>query len=184
MYKNEVNSAFEILLEEIEIVFSSINQEIEAFSKTQNYKKIIPLAENATNLSNFREKVKELQKEWRNVFTSKIPEKLKKIKREKKLQKGLRTPEEDFQIPVLESLVELNGIAKVNDILKKVYEKMKDKLNSYDLKRLPNNPQKRWENAAQWSRYTMVKEGLLSSDSPSGTWEITSKGKKYLEENK
>ncbi|MFN3396352.1 MAG: winged helix-turn-helix domain-containing protein, partial [Thermodesulfovibrionales bacterium] len=40
----------------------------------------------------------------------------------------------------------------------------------------------RWENTAQWCRNTLVQEGLLSSDSPRGIWEITAEGEKLLRE--
>ena len=43
-----------------------------------------------------------------------------------------------------------------------------------------NSTQKRWENTIQWCRNGMVTEGLLSSNSPRGIWEITAKGKKVL----
>ena len=183
MDKNEVNSAFEILLEEIENVVESLNQEGEKAFKGQNYEKLRVFIANAEGLSTFRGKVRELQKEWRNVFTGKIPGRIKKRKSYKKLQKGLRTPDDNFRIPILESLNELGGKAEMNEVLKKVSEKLKDKLNKYDMQKLASNPsQKRWENTAQWCRNAMVKEGLLSSDSPRGTWEITSEGKKYLRE--
>ena len=182
MDKNEVNIAFEILLEEIEIVFGGLTQEVEKELKNQNFEKMKVLIENATRLSTFREKVKLLQKEWRNVFTGKIPGKIKRGKGYKKLRRGLRTPEDDFRIPILETLIEFNGKAEMNDVLKKVSEKMKEKLNKFDMEKLPSNPQKRWENTAQWCRNTMVNEGLLSSDSPRGIWEITAEGKKYLKE--
>ena len=42
----------------------------------------------------------------------------------------------------------------------------------------------RWRNTAQWTRNTMVNEGLLAKDSPWGIWEITEKGRKFYEENK
>lgn len=90
-----------------------------------------------------------------------------------------------FRIPILESLIELGGRAPMKEVLEKVYEKMKTQLNEYDLSPLPSNPsQKRWENAVQWCRLNMVKEGLLSSDSPWGIWEISEKGRKFLEKVK
>jgi len=97
----------------------------------------------------------------------------------------LRTPEDDFRIPILETLFELGDKADMGEVLKKVYEKMKDKINKYDMEGLPSNSsQKRWENTAQWCRNTMVNEGLLLSDSPRGIWEITSEGKRYLKDQK
>jgi len=173
MFKNEVNSAFEILLEEIENVVANFSQEGEKAFKNREYEKAKTIIENATRLTSFREKVRNLQKEWRNVFGGKFPARMKKVRGYKKLKRGLRTPEDDFRIPILETLVELGGKAEMGDVLKMVYEKMKGKLNKYDMEGLPSNPsQRRWENTAQWCRNTMVNEGLLSSASPRGVWEI------------
>lgn len=36
-------------------------------------------------------------------------------------------------------------------------------------------------NTAQWARNSMVKEGLMASDSPRGIWEITDEGEQWLE---
>jgi hypothetical protein len=44
----------------------------------------------------------------------------------------------------------------------------------------PDNP--RWRNAAQWSRNSMVKGGLLKSDSQRGVWEISGAGRTALQE--
>ena len=79
----------------------------------------------------------------------------------------------------------MGGKVEMKEVLKKVKDKMKHKLNQYDFEGLPSNPaQERWENTAQWCRNTLVKEGLLSSNSPRGIWEITSEGRKYLIEHK
>lgn len=178
--KNEVNTAFEILLEEIENVVEGLNQEAEKTFKSRNYERVKTLIEDATKLTEFREAVKKLQEEWQNLFAPRIP-KSKKRRTYQKLGRGLRTPEDVFRIPILKSLVELNGKASITDVLNKVYYKMKDKLNEYDLQPMPSNPDiKRWENTAQWCRYTLVKEGLLASGSPRGIWEITEKGIEYL----
>ncbi|MGC8769522.1 winged helix-turn-helix domain-containing protein, partial [Calditerrivibrio sp.] len=102
-----------------------------------------------------------------------------------RLKKGMRTPEDKFIIPILESLIELGGKGEMKNVLNLVHMKMKNTLNEYDYKPLPSNPkQKRWENTAQWARNTMVNEGLLASNSPRGIWEITEKGRKFYEENK
>ena len=99
---------------------------------------------------------------------------MRKRKIRNSLKKGLRTPIKKFIMPILESLIELGGRAK-----------MKDVLNKYDYAPLPSHPnEKRWENTAQWARYIMVQKGLLTNDSPQGIWEITEKGKIFYEENK
>jgi len=185
MNKNEVNTAFEILLEEIEEVFNIISKEGEEAFKNQDFDKAKYLSKYGEQLKSFREKVKTLQKEWKTIFSERIPTQGRKKQVKGKLKKGLRTPEEQFVIPILESIIELGGKAEMKDILNLVHDKMKGILNRYDYEALPSNPkQKRWENTAQWSRYTMVNEGLLANDSPQGIWEITEKGKTFYEENK
>jgi len=185
MKKNEVNTAFEILLEEIESVVNGLNQEGELAFKEQDYEKAKMVIEYATRLTSFRDKVKELQKEWENIFVDKLPRNISRRKGLKKLKRGLRTTEDEFRIPILESIVELGGKAEMKEVLKRVEDKMSHKLNQYDLERLPSNTsQKRWENTAQWCRNTLVTEGLLSHDSPRGIWEITLEGRRYLEKHK
>ncbi len=185
MNKNEVNVAFEILLEEIEEVFNILSKEGEEAFKSQDFDKAKYLIETGERLKIFREKVKGLQKEWQTIFSKNVTVSAKHKKVKGKLKRGLRTPEDEFVMPILESLIELGGKAEMKKVIDKVYEKMRDKLNQYDMDSLPSNPkQKRWENTAQWARNTMVNEGLLSSDSPRGIWEITEKGKKFYNGNR
>jgi restriction endonuclease Mrr len=185
MDKNEVNTAFEILLEEIEEVFNTISKEGEESFKTRDFDKAKTLIEYGERLKYFREKVKTLQREWQTIFSERIPTRGQKRQAKGRLKRGLRTPEESYVVPILESVIELGGKAEMKDVLNLVHEKMKNILNSYDYEPLPSNPkQKRWENTAQWARNTMVNEGLLVKDSPRGIWEITDKGRKFYEENK
>jgi hypothetical protein len=185
MDKNEVNTAFEILLEEIEEVFNTISKEGEESFKTRDFDKAKTLIEYGERLKYFREKVKTLQREWQTIFSERIPTRRQKRRAKERLERGLRTPEESYLMPILESVIELGGKAEMKDVLNLVHEKMKNILNSYDYEPLPSNPkQKRWENTAQWARNTMVNEGLLVKDSPRGIWEITDKGRKFYEENK
>jgi len=100
-----------------------------------------------------------------------------------KIKKGLKTPESQYRIPILQVLTELGGQGRINEILEKVYEKMKDILNKVDLELLPSGTDSRWRNTACWERNTMVKEGLIKRGSPRGIWEITEKGKIYLKEH-
>ncbi|MEJ5352081.1 MAG: winged helix-turn-helix domain-containing protein [Melioribacteraceae bacterium] len=181
MKQNEVNSAFEILLEEIEEVFNYINNDIETAIKNKEYEEARDLTQWGDKLKTFREKVKSLQLEWQNLFSIKIKPKTAKRKIKSKLKKGLRTPESEFKIPILKTLVDLGGKGKVKDVINSVYQMMKSKLNHYDLQPLPSNPkEKRWENTVQWARNTMVKEGLLAKNSQQGIWQITEKGREYL----
>ncbi len=62
------------------------------------------------------------------------------------------------------------------EILDGVFEKVKDRLTDADRERLPSGTDVRWPNTAAWGRFTMVDAGLLKSDSPRGTWELTEAG--------
>ena len=183
MYKNDVNSAFEILLEEIETLVESLNKEGETSFKKQNYDKAKKIIEDAEKLKAFREKIRELQKDWRHIHKGKVKITHKGRQNYGKLKKGLRTTEDEFRIPILKSLVEMGGKGEMRKVLENVYPKMKGKLNRYDMDCLSSNStQKRWENTAQWCRNTMVTEGLLSSNSSWGIWEITAKGRNLLKQ--
>ena len=182
MDKNEVNEAFEILLEEIEAVANALNEAgAEAF-RAGDYDRARSIIEEATRLAEFREKVKALQKEWQGLYAQ-VPRQKRRSTRKARgrLPRGLRTPEDAFRRPILEALVELGGSAPIGEVLVRVEQKMKGVLNRYDYEPLPSDSRSlRWRNTAQWCRNTLVREGLMKSDSPYGIWEISDEGRKWL----
>lgn len=181
MDRNEVTDAFEIVLEEIETVVNGLNQDgAEAFHK-RDYDTARSLIEIATRLTEFRDKVRGLQKEWENIFSARVPRKPSKRRSFERLQRGLRTTEDAFRRPILETLLEMGGTGQVEKVLDQVGEKMKAILNDYDRQPLPSDPGTvRWRNTAQWCRNSMVQEGLLKADSPHGVWEISDRGREAL----
>ncbi|MBC8275206.1 MAG: winged helix-turn-helix domain-containing protein [Chloroflexi bacterium] len=177
MDRNEVSAAFEIVLEEVETVVDSLNLDGAGAFQKGDYDTARGLIEIATRLTEFRGKVRNLQKEWENLFSARIPRKPSRRKRTSRLDRGLRTPEDAYRRPILETLIELGGSASVGKVLDSVEEKMKASLNTYDRQPLPSAPHTpRWRNNAQWCRNTLVQEGLLKADSPWGMWEISPKG--------
>jgi hypothetical protein len=187
MYQNEVAVAFDIVLDEIENAIAALNREGAQAFEGGKYDIARDLMEKGSQMTVFRDRVKDLQREWLNIFASVIPQKARRQKspRHKKLQHGLRTPEDEFRIPILQTLVDLRGSAPMNEVLEKVEKLVDNLLNTYDRQTLPSDPTlPRWRNTAQWARAAMVKEGLLSSRSARGIWEITEIGREYLEENK
>jgi exonuclease VII small subunit len=181
MDRNEVSAAFEIVLEEIETVVDSLNQDGAGAFQKGDYDTARGLIEIATRLAEFRGKVRNLQKEWENLFRARIPRRPSKRKRFPRLQRGLRTSEDAFRRPILETLVEAGGSAPANEALDKVEEKMKNILNNYDRQPLPSYPNTvRWRNTAQWCRNALVQEGLMKADSPRGIWEISDRGREAL----
>ena len=121
-------------------------------------------------------------------FSAYIPviqtsEKVKETKRKvtKRAKKGEITPQTSYTLPILESLIEMGGSGRMNDVLTKVLEKMREQLKPIDFQKVPSGTSIRWKNAAQWVRQRLVTEGYLKKDSPRGIWEITSDGRKLYE---
>jgi len=186
MYENEVSSAFEILLEEIETIIEKLNQEGSKLFSRSSHREARQLLDKAESANLFRTKIKELQKEWLSLesqITRKTPAELQHKRRNKnrRLQRGLRTSEDDFRLPILDTLVCLGGKSSSNAVLDQVGKIMGATLNKYDREHLKSTPSlPRWRNTAQWSRNSLVNEGLLSKNSPKGIWEITEAGRKAL----
>jgi hypothetical protein len=195
-----VEVAFEILEEEIDIAINELSERIAQLSKQQEFDKAEALIDVGRKVKEYKEKIMALKREWKEIFeqeeirnetsetsiqkdddrlfnSESVELGIKKAK--ERLKKGLRTPEEEYIIPILESLIELGGKGKIGQVLKRVYEKMKVKLTWYDMQKLPSSGEIRWENTAQWVRFYLVRQGFLSKDSPRGVWEITDKGREY-----
>lgn len=183
MARNEMNIAFEILLEEVESVVNELNNEGARAFGSGDYDKASGVIQQATRLTDFRERVRGLQREWKTVFAPAAPRRRKRRRKVgPRLARGLRTPEDAFRTPILEALVELGGSADINKVLDLVGTKMEGTLNKYDRQRMPSDPTLvRWRNTAQWCRVVLVEEGLLQPDSPRGLWEISPEGRRALQ---
>ncbi len=184
MDQNEVAIAFDIVLEEIENAIAALNQQGAQAFQSGKYEVARDLTEKGSQMAVFRTKVADLQREWLQTFDSaSLPRPRATGNRiGERLKRGLRTREDAFRIPVLESLVELGGCASMADVLARVEAKMRDFLNEYDLSPLPSDPsQIRWRNTAQWAKKAMVTEGLIAPDTPRGTWQITEDGRRWLD---
>ncbi|MEM5872034.1 MAG: winged helix-turn-helix domain-containing protein [Candidatus Aenigmatarchaeota archaeon] len=206
MNNKEIFFALEILLKSIEDMLVELNKEAEQALISKDYKKLKLLVEGITELDSLKEKAKGTQKLLKELFLiqntehneklfvqeekqngtqefveSVNPKKLSEEIVRPKNKKGKKTPHAEFRIPVLEALAELGGSAESIEVIKRVGEKMKDKLKDDDFEPLPSNGEIRWENAVRWCRLQLIFDGLLSPHSPRGIWEITEEGKKYLE---
>ena len=107
----------------------------------------------------------------------------KKRKTTRKIPRGVLVPMEEYRLPILEALMEMGGRGRSPDVLAKVEEKMRDKLNEADYERTKSG-EMRWKNRAQWARYHLVEEDYLKKGSPRGIWEITDAGRALCQELK
>jgi restriction system protein len=192
MYNNEfydnAGTAIDLVLEEVEKVIDFINQAgAEAFQKGR-VDDVRRLANQSSQAQAFLKKVQDLQEEWENLFPSDTETNQPSVEPHpqhrtfgKHLQRGLRTPEKTFIVPILQVLVKMGGKGQASDVCKQVGELMKPQLNEYDFELLSSGAHDpRWYNTTQWARAKMVAKGLLSSKSPFGVWEVTQAGRKYL----
>lgn len=185
MHDRNITSAFDMLLEELDAIVTNLNQQGAQLMQAKDYDQAREVIDKAETLLAFRGKVEPLQDEWSKIelpHTNKIPDK-KPVKRNvtKVLKKGLRTPNEDFRLPILQALFQLGGSGRVSVVLDFVEEIMTDQLNKYDYQTIPSDPKViRWRNNAQWARLKLVEQGYLRSDSPRGVWEINEEGRKLL----
>ena len=103
----------------------------------------------------------------------------------KRLPRGLKVPNEAYEHPILESVYELGGKARMRDVLPLVESKMKHLFSEVDYQITPGGGDYRWRNTAQWARNTLVhRRGLLKQDSGHGMWELTAQGITEVEKSR
>jgi len=184
------NTAFEELLEELEDEMGVVNQAgAFAFGKG-DHEAAEAAVGRAKHLTALRLKVSKLRDEWNTFHPAPAsvqihPDGYSQVDRghSDRLQRGKRTPERVFEIPILKALVEMGGRARMGEVLVRVEQLMRDTLKPVDYESLKSSSDPRWRNTGQWARNTMVEHGLLRSDSPWGFWEITDAGRRYLAEH-
>lgn len=181
----DVSSAFEILLEEIEAEIDFISSVGSRAFDARNQERAREALERWAALTTFRGKVDALRVEWDSMAAAaeSADDDETKAARQNlgRLRKGIRTPDKEFRIPILKVLAGMGGSGKVGDILDRLGKAMKPILKDVDYQPLASDPNNlRWRNTAQWARNSMVNEGLLKGDSPRGVWEITEAGRRAL----
>lgn len=188
MQGNGVNTAFEMLLEEIEVVRNNLNKEGSRVFDAGNYEVVDCINEKAKRLAEYHRKIRALHEEW--VFLQKELQKectSNPVRRPQRARKARRVQErsprghgikmDDLKIPILEVLVELGGKATSGEVQDRLKNKIK--LTEYDLEKLPSRSA-RWRTMTRWCVARLKKSGMLKADSPKGIWEITELGRKYL----
>lgn len=182
----DVSAAFELLLEEIEIEINTLDRAASKASDEHDRISAREALEQADQITTFRDKVVSLRKEWETLAEApkvSVSKEIIPVERRNmgRLQRGMRTPEKAFYDPILKILNEAGGSVRISDVMSKLEPLMKGVLKQVDYEPLPSQPETtRWYNTAQWARNTMVKEGLLKSNSRWGIWEITEAGRRSL----
>lgn len=86
-----------------------------------------------------------------------------------------RSPKTDKRVlrdHIVRALKKSGGRARVADVIEEMGRQLKGKLLPGDLELRQDGKTIAWINNACWERWRMVQEGVLSSDSPNGIWEL------------
>ena len=177
--------ALDMLLEEVEAEIEFVNRIGARTFEDRDYEKAKDALERVEQIISFRNKADALRREWQTLSVQETDEEGTEAHTDRRnlgrLRRGLRTREEAYYRPILEALQASGGSARMSEVLDHVLQHMKDILRDVDYEPLASDPEMpRWRNTAQWARNSMVKEGLLRSNSPRGVWEISNSGSQYL----
>lgn len=94
---------------------------------------------------------------------------------------GSLLPEAQYEIPLLESLIELDGLAPTGDVVDRLGKKLDGRLTDGDRETLVSG-EIRWRNRVQFVRLGLIKSGHMVKDSPRGVWEISDAGRQRVAE--
>ena len=175
-----IKQALESCIAELESILSEINASIKRAIDEANYAHSQQLIQEAASVKQVIEQIDRIKDNLPLDPTS-APVRTTRVRTAKQKRAVDVTPQKEYQIPILEVLVELGGQAPTREVLRQIYEKVKHRLRPKDLETLPSGNDIRWENAVMWARNKLREQGFLSSNSPRGIWAITDEGRRYLE---
>lgn len=181
MKHQNVTEAFNMLIAELETALKNTRQAAASATQAGDYEEAHTLLDEARKIEKFIVELGVKRREWTDLGSK---PRGKRAATGPRLQRGQRTPQEAFRLPILRALVALGGQAPMSEVLERVYAEMRPHLKPADLRGLPSDVETpRWRNTAQWARLALVNEGLLRGDSPRGVWTISERGRKYLADN-
>lgn len=191
MTQESVLTQLDRLVEEVIKYQKEINTKGAKLLQVGNYPEVTLIIEKGVKITELLQNIQNLRGKWLGSINvpyvidtknERIPDQ-HVIKRQHivSLKKGIRTSEKKFLLPILEALVELGGEAPMRSVLKIVERKMVGVFTQEDYNHLPSDEKIiRWENTAQWAKYTLLQTGLMSKDVPRGSWKITEDGRKVV----
>ena len=191
------DNAFDTLLSEVDGALARLNRQGSAAFQAGDYQAARACTQQGQALALLAEELAALRRRWQALLpqAAQPPPRLEikavkalkssKKRRGKRAQRGLKTHQDEYRLPLLQALVELGGSSNLQPVIDRVGEIMKDTLNEYDYEPLKSDPGKpKWRNTTQWVRYSLVKEGLMKADSPVGIWQISQEGRRWLQQQR
>ena len=185
--------AFDVLIQALQDALNQAKQEGAEAMLAGNVEAVNLALQKVEVLDERLSTMQAMQNEWHAVLSGRVAPKRRRNRprkaakpsgaKIKRAERGTITTQKAYRIPILKALVELGGAATITQVLERVEQMMQDQLLPKDYEILRDGRSVRWRNTAQWERQSLVTEGLLSSESPRGIWEITDAGRAYLAEH-
>ena len=178
----DVLAACEILLEELQDAIDSGWAAVANAASVQDSHGVTRAMERAKSLTALKGDAEALRRRLRDLLGAPAEgASAAGTYASQKLQKGLKTPQPAYRVPILQALVDLGGSADKNAALERVYATLRGRLNEYDTSPVPSDPKRpRWKVTAEFCRNNLREEGLVAAGSPKGLWEITDAGRRWL----
>lgn len=196
MGNREVQTAFEILTEELDALIPELNKKSSELMIEQSYYEARKIIDKAETLVSFRQKVVDLREEWLSLeamlstdepLNSDIAERKIKSVREKQMSfleskesdmlvAGINDSNESFQKPILEAILHLGGSATFDELIQSLESKVGIQLSAYDREVLEYDGKTiRWVNGINKSKSTLRSKGYLA-DSSYWIWKLSPLG--------
>lgn len=185
---DDVSSAFEILLDQLETEIGAVcNTGGRAF-ESRDFSIVDKMRKRLAGLEHFRDQTATLRADWGKFLNSVERDEDEKTRGRRRdfgrLRKGERTPQKEYFLPILRSLVDIGGAGKVSELMESVEKRVKQLLKEVDLQPLPSDPSvPRWRNTALGAKPALIKAGLIKSDLPRNSWEITDDGREFVKKS-
>ena len=122
-------------------------------------------------LEKILEGLKEINKIIEAAYITNHPKKKRTRKRNPKSDLP-HTKNEVFRSEIIDALIILGGSGTNKEVINILEERMKDKLLPGDFEKTARGMLV-WITNVHWERNSMREEGILCSDSPRGTWELS-----------
>lgn len=181
MTTNSITSAFDMLLDEFDQTILDLNTHIIDLTTRKEFNKVQAILDKAKRVSALQQKVQSLCDDWIKIdgqISGKDVEPVEDLE-----DIGKRTPSEFFHIPLLQALVEMGGKAHCQRVIARVGQLTVSELSEFDWQTISDGKTVRWENNVHWARNQLRKEGLILPMEKRSYWEISPKGRQFLEEN-
>lgn len=180
-----MNAAFEFLLEELEAELAHMENVAGRALQTHRHDWAREFSELATVVTDFRNEVRNLQKQWqeRAAWIEESEDKFgvaAEWRAASRYVQEPRTPLADYFDPLLQAIHRLGDAARTEELARALPELMQGVLTDADrqpLAALPRIP--RWRNALVWALRDMVADGWLepaAAGTPADVWRATEGG--------